>query len=169
MAHPSANDGCTFGGALSQLCEDRSRACQPHRGALGLCTAAVLWGIGWRAFLLASYRPRGDLSFVAAVAAVIGNSIFGCVTSPDICRFPPSGRFVLRAIVPAYALGLVLLNIAGIAIGQAAQHGGFNVATARLGLGVPFLLCAIPLLGPRRITTSMGAVSLYKIWCRHTY
>lgn len=89
-----------------------------------------------------NFVPSGNLTITTAIAAVTGNYIFGCIVSPDLCRFAKSRKAVVQIILPSYTVGFILLNICGVLVAQLGDSPEFGVGVSKLGLAVPYLICA---------------------------
>lgn len=89
-----------------------------------------------------SFVPDGSLTLTTAIAAVTGNYIFGCIVSPDLCRFAKSRKAVVQVILSSYTVGFILLNICGVLIAQLGNTSEFSVGAAKLGFAMPYLLCS---------------------------
>ncbi|MEG2221522.1 MAG: cytosine permease [Oscillospiraceae bacterium] len=83
------------------------------------------------------------MTFSAASTAIIGNYVFGCIITPDTCRFAKSPRNVVLVCPCAYAVGLFLFNVCGVVVAKAGGFSDFIRSTAAVGLIVPMLLCSI--------------------------
>lgn len=88
-----------------------------------------------------NFVPSGNLTLTTAIAAVTGNYIFGCIISPDLCRFARSKKAVVQIILPSYTIGFILLNICGVLVAQLSNASDFGVGVAKLGLAIPYLIC----------------------------
>ncbi|MEG1824125.1 MAG: cytosine permease [Cloacibacillus sp.] len=108
---------------------------------------------------------NAPVTFAAASTAVIGNFIFGCIITPDTCRFARSSRSVVAVCSSGYALGLFLFNVCGVVLAKA---GGFDDVTrcaSALSLLVPLLLCSIFCLGTtQNINIYGGSLALQNIF-----
>lgn len=92
-----------------------------------------------------AYTPPSDLqiSFAAGSTSFVGAWIFGCIVSPDVCRYAKSPKHVSVGAPIAVAIGLFGLEVIGIMTAQATKQSDFVPATAALGLGVLVFICAI--------------------------
>ena len=92
-----------------------------------------------------AYTPPSDLqiSFAAGSTSFVGAWIFGCIVSPDVCRYAKSPKHVSVGAPIAVAIGLFGLEVIGIMTAQATRQSDFVPATAALGLGVLVFFCAI--------------------------
>ncbi|MEG2199380.1 MAG: cytosine permease [Anaerovorax sp.] len=120
--------------------------------------------MGGTAFLFS--EPTGvPISFAAASTAVIGNYVFGCIITPDTCRFSKSPKSVLTICPSAYTIGLFLFNVCGIIVAKAGGFSDFIRSTAAVGLIVPMLLCSIfCLLTTQNINTYGGSLAIQNIF-----
>lgn len=116
-----------------------------------LTPLAVVWAISGVGMLyrkmdvvqvIQNFTPHGNLTITTAIAAVAGNYIFGCIVSPDHCRFAKSRKAVVQIILPSYTIGFILFNICGVLVAQLGNSPEFGVGVAKLGLAVPYLICA---------------------------
>ena len=90
------------------------------------------------------YIPTdGQISFAAGSTSFVGAWIFGCIVSPDVCRYAKKPSHVAIGAPIAVAIGLFGLELIGIMTAQATNENGFVAATAALGLGVLVFICAI--------------------------
>lgn len=89
-----------------------------------------------------NFAPDGSLTLVTAIAAVTGNYIFGCIISPDLCRFAKSKKAVAQIILPSYTIGFILLNICGVLVAQLGNSPEFGVGVAKMGFVMPYLICS---------------------------
>ncbi|MEG2104535.1 MAG: cytosine permease [Oscillospiraceae bacterium] len=83
------------------------------------------------------------MSLAAASTAIIGNYVFGCIITPDTCRFAKSPKSVAFVCPPAYTIGLFVFNVCGVIVAKAGGFSDFIRSTAAIGLMLPMLLCAI--------------------------
>ncbi len=90
-----------------------------------------------------SYIPAEPMSFTAASASVIGSWIFGCVITPDVCRFARSKKDVVVAGFTAFIIGLFGLQLTGVLVATATAKGDFVSATAALGLSLLVFICSV--------------------------
>lgn len=107
------------------------------------CVIAVGSKVGYGTVL--SFVPEGGskLTFTSATATFIGAWVFGCIITPDVCRFAKKSSHVLVSAFIAVMLGLFGLELCGILVAAATREGSFVAATAALGLGVLVFFCAI--------------------------
>ncbi len=90
------------------------------------------------------YVPtEGTLTFTQASASVIGSWIFGCVITPDVCRFAKKKKHVAIGGFCAFIIGLFALQTCGILVATATGKPDFISATAALGLSVLVFICTI--------------------------
>lgn len=91
------------------------------------------------------YVPASDaqISFAAGSTSFVGAWIFGCIVSPDVCRYAKKQIHVAVGAPIAVTIGLFGLEVIGIMTAQATNTSGFVPATAALGLGVLVFVCAI--------------------------
>lgn len=68
-----------------------------------------------------AYTPPSDLqiSFAAGSTSFVGAWIFGCIVSPDVCRYAKSSKHVAVGAPIAVAIGLFGLEVIGIMTAQA--------------------------------------------------
>ena len=99
-----------------------------------LVLAGVNYG-GYEAVL--SYAPEPDsvMPFTTATASIVGSWVFGCMITPDVCRFAKTKKDTVFAGVGAFVLGLFCLQMVGVVVAQVAKNGDFSGATAAIGLG----------------------------------
>lgn len=92
-----------------------------------------------------AFIPEGGstLTFTAATASFIGAWVFGCIITPDVCRFAKKASHVAVGAFVAVMLGLFGLELCGIMVAAATRENNFVGATAALGLGVLVFFCAI--------------------------
>lgn len=83
------------------------------------------------------------LSFTAATASFIGAWVFGCIITPDVCRFAQKPHHVVVSGFLAVIVGLFGLELCGILVAAATRESSFVAATTALGLGVLVFFCAI--------------------------
>ena len=120
----------------------------------------VIVGIQYDGYgAVASYVPDSNnvMSFTEASASIVGSWVFGCLISPDVCRFARSKGSVAIAGIGAFSLGLFCLQVIGIVIGQVAHNGDFTVATAAIGLGPLVLACTLVSLCTTQDNSIYGA------------
>lgn len=90
-----------------------------------------------------SASPRNvSMTFSDACTAVIGNFIFGCLVTPESCRFARSPRTVMFACPTAFMAGLFLFTFFGILLGKAGGFPDMIRSSAIIGLSAPLLLIA---------------------------
>lgn len=110
-------------------------------------TIACAVAIGNKAGYETVFRfvPVGDaqISFAAGSTSFVGAWIFGCIVSPDVCRYAKKKSHVAIGAPIAVAVGLFGLEVIGIMTAQATNESGFVAATAALGLGILVFICAI--------------------------
>ena len=92
-----------------------------------------------------TYVPASDvqISFAAGSTSFVGAWIFGCIVSPDVCRYAKKPSHVAIGAPIAVAVGLFGLEVIGIMTAQATGESGFVAATAALGVGILVFICAI--------------------------
>lgn len=92
-----------------------------------------------------TYIPVSDIqiSFAAGSTSFVGAWIFGCVVSPDVCRYAKKPYHVAVGAPLAVAIGLFGLEVIGIMTAQSTGESGFVPATAALGVGMLVFICAI--------------------------
>ena len=92
-----------------------------------------------------TYVPASDvqISFAAGSTSFVGAWIFGCIVSPDVCRYAKKPSHVAVGAPIAVAVGLFGLEVIGIMTAQATGESGFVAATAALGVGILVFICAI--------------------------
>ena len=92
-----------------------------------------------------TYVPPSDvqISFAAGSTSFVGAWIFGCIVSPDVCRYAKKPSHVAVGAPIAVAVGLFGLEVIGIMTAQATGESGFVAATAALGVGILVFICAI--------------------------
>ncbi len=107
------------------------------------CVIAVGAKVGYGNVI--AFVPDGgsSLTFTAATATFIGAWVFGCIITPDVCRFAKKTAHVTVGAFVAVMLGLFGLELCGILVAAATREGSFVGATAALGLGVLVFFCAI--------------------------
>ncbi len=112
-----------------------------------LLTVACAIAIGVRAGYgtVFQYTPPSDqqISFAAGSTSFVGAWVFGCIVSPDVCRYAKKKSHVAVGAPIAVAIGLFGLQVIGIMTAQATGESGFVPATAALGLGILVFICAI--------------------------
>ncbi|MEG2439920.1 MAG: cytosine permease [Acetivibrio sp.] len=105
------------------------------------------------------------MTFSAASTAIIGNYVFGCIITPDTCRFAKSPKKVIFVCPYAYLVGLFLFNVCGVIVTKAGGFSDFIRSTAALGLVVPMLLCSIFCLATtQNINAYGGSLALQNIF-----
>lgn len=90
-----------------------------------------------------TYTPTQPMSFTAASASIVGSWVFGCIITPDVCRYARSKRTVLVSGTSAFFIGLFGLQLCGVLVAMATKNGNFSEATAALGLGLIVFICTI--------------------------
>lgn len=107
------------------------------------CVIAVGSKVGYANVF--GFLPDGGatLTFTAATASFIGAWVFGCIITPDVCRFAKKTSHVTVGAFVAVMVGLFGLEVCGILVAAATKEGSFVGATAALGLGVLVFFCAI--------------------------
>lgn len=112
-----------------------------------ILTIACAIAIGVRAGYdtVFQYVPASDvqISFASGSTSFVGAWVFGCIVSPDVCRYAKKTSHVAIGAPIAVAVGLFGLEVIGIMTAQATNESGFVAATAALGLGVLVFICAI--------------------------
>ncbi|MEG2140220.1 MAG: cytosine permease, partial [Bilophila sp.] len=121
---------------------------------IGVCAYDIWTTVGF--VTITTYKPLQPLSFTAASSAIVGNFVFGCTITPDVCRFARSRKAVLIAVFFALLIGLFGLNVCGVLIAQTAGNTDFNHAVATLGLSLPVFLCAVFCLWPTQDNNIYG-------------
>lgn len=107
-----------------------------------VCAVAIGNRVGYQAVF--QYAPADNpLSFAAASTSFVGAWVFGCIVSPDVCRYAKKKSHVALGAPIAVAIGLFGLQVIGIMTAQATGENGFVPATAALGLGILVFVCAI--------------------------
>ncbi|MEF9917551.1 MAG: cytosine permease [Lachnospiraceae bacterium] len=120
--------------------------------------------MGTISFLFADTTNQ-PMSFAVASAAVIGNYVFGCMITPDTCRFATSDRSVISVCPFAYGIGLFLFNICGVIVAKAGGFSDFIRSISVIGLAVPMLLCSIFCLSTtQNINAYGGSLALQNIF-----
>ncbi len=112
-----------------------------------LLTIACAIAIGNKAGYgtVAQYTPPSgeQITFAAGSTSFVGAWVFGCIVSPDVCRYAQKKSHVAVGAPIAVAIGLFGLQVIGIMTAQATGESGFVPATAALGLGLLVFVCAI--------------------------
>ena len=93
--------------------------------------------------MLAFTPDAAPLTFTAATATFIGAWVFGCIITPDVCRFAKKTSHVVSSAFIAVIVGLFGLELCGIMVATATREKSFVAATTALGLGVLVFFCAI--------------------------
>jgi cytosine permease len=88
-------------------------------------------------------NPAETMSFTQASASIVGSWAFGCLISPDVCRFARNRKGVVGAGTGAFMLGLFGLQFVGVIVAQVAGSGDFSAATAAIGLGLLVFACTL--------------------------
>ncbi|MEG0963276.1 MAG: cytosine permease [Lachnospiraceae bacterium] len=105
------------------------------------------------------------MTFSAASTAIIGNYVFGCIITPDTCRFAKTPKKVALVCPCAYIVGLFLFNVCGIIVTKAGGFSNFIRATVAVGLVVPMLLCSIFCLATtQNINAYGGSLAIQNIF-----
>lgn len=107
------------------------------------CAIAIANRAGYQTVF--QYMPTSDvqISFAAGSTAFVGAWVFGCIVSPDVCRYAKKTSHVAIGAPIAVTVGLFGLEVIGIMTAQATNESGFVAATAALGLGILVFICAI--------------------------
>lgn len=111
-----------------------------------LLSIACFVGVGMRSggFGAAlSYVPTETMTFTAASASVVGSWVFGCIITPDVCRYAKSRATVVKSGTSAFFIGLFCLQFIGVLVAMATKNGNFVAATAALGMGILVFICTI--------------------------
>lgn len=110
-----------------------------------ILTFACIIGVGMRTGFteIFAYVPEKSMTFTASSASVIGGWIFGCIITPDVCRFAKKKTHVTVGGFFAFIIGLFGLQLCGILVADATKQTSFVDATAELGLGLIVFLCAV--------------------------
>lgn len=111
-----------------------------------LLSIACFVGVGMRSGGFASafsYIPTETMTFTAASASVVGSWVFGCIITPDVCRYAKSRATVIKSGTSAFFIGLFCLQFIGVLVAMATKNGNFSQATAALGLGILVFICTI--------------------------
>jgi len=90
-----------------------------------------------------NYIPGNTMTFTAASASVIGSWVFGCIITPDICRYAKSRGTVFLSGTLAFFVGLFCLQFIGVLVAMATRNGNFSAATSALGLGYLVFACTV--------------------------
>jgi len=90
-----------------------------------------------------NYIPSNSMTFTAASASVIGSWVFGCIITPDICRYAKSRGTVFISGISAFFVGLFCLQFIGVLVAMATKNGNFSAATSALGLGYLVFACTV--------------------------
>lgn len=92
-----------------------------------------------------SFLPASDaqITFAAGSTSFAGAWIFGCIVSPDVCRYAKKPSHVAIGGPIAVTVGLFALEVIGIMTAQATNQSSFTAATAALGVGILVFVCAI--------------------------
>ncbi len=107
------------------------------------CAIAIATRAGYQTVF--QYMPASDIqiSFAAGSTSFVGAWVFGCIVSPDVCRYAKKTSHVAIGAPIAVTVGLFGLEVIGIMTAQATNESGFVAATAALGLGILVFICAI--------------------------
>ncbi|MDO4554898.1 MAG: cytosine permease [Lachnospiraceae bacterium] len=108
-----------------------------------VCAIAISVKTGYSTVF--NFIPASDvqISFASGSTSFVGAWIFGCIVSPDVCRYAKKRNHVAFGAPIAVAVGLFGLEVIGIMTAQATNQSSFVEATAALGLGVLVFICAI--------------------------
>lgn len=120
----------------------------------------VILGVNYGGYgVVLSYKPdpASTMPFSEAAASIVGSWVFGCLITPDVCRFGRSKRDVVAAGVGAFTLGLFCLQIVGVIVAQVARNGDFSAATAAIGLGFVVMACTLVCLCTTQDNNIYGA------------
>lgn len=112
---------------------------------------------GYGAVLSYAPDPGNTMSFTTATASIVGSWVFGCMITPDVCRFAKSKKDTVLAGVGAFMLGLFCLQVVGVIVAQVAKSGDFSAATAAIGLGYLVLACTLVCLCTTQDNNIYGA------------
>lgn len=107
------------------------------------CAVAIGVKAGYANVLAYAPPSEAQISFAAGSTSFVGAWIFGCIVSPDVCRYAKDKTHVAIGAPIAVAVGLFGLEVIGIMTAQATGENDFVPATAALGLGVLVFICAI--------------------------
>lgn len=102
-------------------------------------------------------EPADTMTFTQASASIVGSWVFGCLITPDVCRFAKSKRGVVGAGSGAFLLGLFCLQFVGCVVAQVAHNGDFSAAIASIGLGCLILACTLVCLCTTQDNNIYGA------------
>ncbi len=89
------------------------------------------------------YIPSEPMTFTSASASVVGSWIFGCIITPDVCRFAKRKRDVVIGGFFAFIIGLFGLQMCGVLIAVGTAKPDFISATAALGLSLLVFICSV--------------------------
>lgn len=120
----------------------------------------VLVGVNYGGYeAVLSYAPEPDsvMPFTTATASIVGSWVFGCMITPDVCRFAKTKKDTVFAGVGAFVLGLFCLQMVGVVVAQVAKNGDFSGATAAIGLGYLVLVCTLVCLCTTQDNNVYGA------------
>ncbi len=120
----------------------------------------VLMGVSYGGYgVVLSYEPdpASTMSFAEAAASIVGSWVFGCLITPDVCRFGRSKRDVVAAGIGAFTVGLFCLQVVGVIVAQIARNGDFSAATAAIGLGFLVMACTLVCLCTTQDNNIYGA------------
>lgn len=120
----------------------------------------VMIGIRFGGYgVVLSYQPdpADTMTFTQASASIVGSWVFGCLITPDVCRFAKSKKGVVGAGSGAFLLGLFCLQFVGCVVAQVAHNGDFSAATASIGLGYLILVCTLVCLCTTQDNNIYGA------------
>ena len=107
------------------------------------CAIAIGKTAGYEAVFHFVPEECNAISFAAGSTSFVGAWIFGCIVSPDVCRYAKKCSHVAIGAPVSVAVGLFGLEVIGIMTAQATNKSDFVTATAALGLGVLVFICAI--------------------------
>lgn len=120
----------------------------------------VLVGVqngGYGVILAYTPNPADEMPVVTAVSSIVGSWVFGCLITPDVCRFAKNHTSVVAAGTGAFLLGLFCLQFVGVVVAQVSGMGDFSVATAAIGLGLLVLICTLVCLCTTQDNNIYGA------------
>ena len=126
----------------------------------GCLVVFVLMGVSYGGYgVVLSYEPdpASTMSFAEAAASIVGSWVFGCLITPDVCRFGRSKRDVVAAGIGAFTVGLFCLQVVGVIVAQIARNGDFSAATAAIGLGFLVMACTLVCLCTTQDNNIYGA------------
>lgn len=88
------------------------------------------------------YKPELYLPFSSAIIMIIGNYSVSAMTIPDICRFAKSKCSVILCTT-IFASFIMISNICGILIVQAAKVNSLNYGVVVLGMAVSYFIWVV--------------------------